>query len=734
MADNPWGPKDDGAVGLPSIGPGMNKRRPMANKPYEKPGRLGMEDGNTAKDEKLLEKIRKRMERCIGAEAERRKTQLAAQKFGAGEQWSQADANDRNVQQRPCLTVDRLGPIIRQVVNDQRLNRPTINVSPVGDRGDPEAAKMFKGLIRAIERECGADIAYDTAFESAVRIGEGYFKFNTEWESETSMNQVIVVERIRNRFTIYGDPDSKQPDGADWKYAFESEMIQIDQYKAEYPKADVTNFTQAGSGDKFQAWFTKEHVRIAVYWEVEKKERTLVRLSNGHVGCKDELHEDVQSAIESGKLEILEERESHDRQVRWYKTNGVQIIDRGDWLGKWIPIVQVVGNEIDLEGKLKLSGLIEPAMDAQRMYNYWITKYAEAVALAPMAPFVMAEGQDEGYEDEWRNANKVPYAVIHYRPTSFAGTNLPAPQRSPMPGIPEGFQNGAQTAAMDIMATTGVHIDLAAEQNSPDMRSGKAIREYRKPQDLGSAHYLDNYCRSLKHAGAIWIDLIPKVYDEQRQLVILREDDTEQKIEIDPHASKATGERMQGQTKLATFNPTIGKYGVTVTIGPDYATKRIENREDMLSLLQAIPHIGQAAADLIVKNFDFEDAETLTRRLAMALPPEALMPAAKDMKPEQQALVQKMQQQIQTLTQQLQLAAKELQEKGADRQIAQSKIDHDFEAKLLGIIQKASAEAAKIAAETARTHLEATKVSHGAHMDERRQDHAEAQPPKETKK
>ncbi len=670
------------------------------------------------------------MDRCIAAESDRRKCQTAAQKFGAGEQWSQADVNDRANQQRPCLTDDRLGPLIRQVVNGQRLNRPAINVSPVGDRGDPEAAKMFKGMIRAIERGCGADIAYDTAFESAVRIGEGYFKFNTEWESETSMNQVIVVERIRNRFTIYGDPDSKQPDGADWKYAFESEMIPTDRYKDEYPKADVTNFTQFGAGDKFSAWITKDQVRIAVYWEVEKKDRTLVRLSNGHVGWKDELHENVEGQLDSGALEILEERESHDRQVKWYKTNGIQIIDRGEWLGKWIPIVQVVGNEIDLEGKLKLTGLIEPAMDSQRLHNMYVTKYAEAVLLAPNAPWLMAEGQDEGYEEMWDSANRLPYSRLKYRPTGFGGANLPPPQRQPMPGIPEGFVAGMEQSAQAIMATTGIHVDMATDQSKVDIRSGKAIREYRKPQDLGSAHYEDNFGRSKIHAGNIFIDLIPKIYDERRQLVILREDNSEQKIEIDPHADKAVGEKQVNGKRLPTFNPTIGKYGVTVTIGPDYATKRIESREDILSLLQAIPHIGQIAADLIVKNFDFEDAETLAKRLLLALPPGMNQPDQKDMSPQVQALIQQMQTQIKTLNQGLQLAQKELADKNADRGIAEHKIDADYEAKILKIIADASKEAAKIAVMEAKLHLEGHKAEHGEHMAERAQ-HLAEHPPKE---
>ena len=731
MADNPWKPKDDGQIGLPSIDPGMNKLRPSVTR-VDPPKRLGLNDNNTKGDVKLLDKIRKRMDRCITAESERRKSQTAAQKFGAGDQWDAQDRDQRNNEQRPCITVDRLGPLIRQVVNNQRLNRPAINVSPVGDKGDPEAAKMFRGLIRAIERECGADIAYDTAFESAVRIGEGYFRFNVEYESETSMNQVIVVERIRNRFTVYGDPDSKQPDGADWRYCFVSEIIPLDEYKEEFPDFEPVNFEQSGTGDKFKAWFTKDGVRIAEYIEVEKKPRSLVRLSNGHVGWKDELHEDVEGDIEAGRLEVIEERESYERAVKWYKTNGIDIISRGEWLGKWIPIVQVCGNELDLEGKLKLTGLIEPAMDAQRLANYWRTMYAECLALTPKAKFIMAEGQDEGYEDEWKTANRSVQPVLHYRPLAFGGNNLPPPNPIPPPGVAQGFEKGAEMADMDMMATTGVRFDVAQDRHNVDPRSGKAIRAFQTPQDLGIAHYMDNFKRSLKHAGDIFIDLIPKIYDEKRQLVILREDDTEQKIEIDPHASKPLGEKQDASgKKLPTFNPTIGKYGVTVTIGPDFATKRQEASEEMLEFMQAIPQVAHFIADLVAKNKDWEGADEIAQRLAKTIPAQLMAPDKKDMTPQTSAYVQNLEGQVKQLGQQLQLAAKEIQEKDKDRAVAQDKIDKDYEAKILKVIADTSKEAAKIAVQEAKLHLEGHKAEHGAHMAERAQDLAEHPPKKE---
>lgn len=732
MADNPRDPKDDGKVGMPNIGPGMNKRRPAAANDYDDPKRLGANDTekDAQEDAKILERLRKRFERCIAYYADDRKRQMAALEFKAGKQWSDADATQRNIDQRPCLTINRLPVFIRQVTNDQRMNRPAIAISPVGAKGDAEAAKTYAGMIRALERKCSADIAYDTAFESAVTIGVGFWRILIEWEGDDTFDQTIVVKRVRNPFSIYGDPDGQEPDGADWRFAFATEMIPTDEFKDKYPKADVINFDMAGQGERFKEWLTKDTVRVAEYFEVTKEKTKLVKLDNGFEGFEDQLHDDVKAAIKSGKIQVLDERDAWERKVMWYKVTATQILEREEWPGKWIPIVPVLGNETDIAGKVQLSGLIEPAMDPQRMYNYYRTKEAEAVALAPMAPFVMEEGQAEGHEDEWRNANRTANAVLFYKGTSIGGRQTPPPQRQSPPGIPEGFVHGAEGAANDIMATTGIRFDVQADHRNVDDRSGKAIREFNRPQDLGASHYLDNFKRAKLHTGNIFVDLISKVYVEKQVVDILREDDTEGKVTLDPHAPKAQDDKQVGGKNMTIFNPNIGKYGVTVTIGPSYATRRIEAADSMLEFAKTMPQTAHLIADLIAKNMDWEGHEEMADRLAKALPPGLLTPDMKDVPPQVQALIQSLQNQLKQAGEQMKAMQAELNDKGADRAIAQDKIDRDYEAKILGIFEKAEANHAKILAEQARTFMDAVK-SDGARSDAKEQAELAAKQPKE---
>jgi hypothetical protein len=709
---------DSGRIGMPSVQPGMNKRAPGLEGADDKDRRALGADKKGEDDEKILGRIRKRMDRCIGAEADNRKSAVAALKFKAGDQWPSDVASQRNTDRRPCLTVNKLPIFIRQITNDQRQNRPAINVSPVGDRGDKEVAKMYRGMIRAIERDSNADVAYDTAFENAVSNGFGYCRILTEWEDGASFRQVIRVRRVRNPFTVYLDPDHQEPDGSDCRYGFVTEMVPKDEFEDLYPDATPVSFTQAGQGEKLKNWTDKDGIRVAEYYELKTDMADLIELDTGHVGWKDDLSDEVKKKLADGRIMARRERKAERHKVMWYKVTAIEILDEKEWPGHSVPLYPVIGNEIDIEGKVKLTGLIDAAMDPQRMYNYWRTKETEAIALAPNSPWLVEEGQIEGHEQEWRNANTKPMPYLSYKGTSVSGHPAPPPQRQPFAQVPAGIEAAIQGAAQDMMATTGIRFDPASQSASEaDHReSGRMLREVRRSTDIGAYHYVDNLARMLRRLGHDMVDLIPKVYDETQVLTILREDDAEEQVKLDPHAGQAFTEESQGpgKPKIKVFNPKAGKYGVTVTIGPSYATKRIEAGESMMEFAKAMPAVAGLIADLIAKNMDWEGGEEMAARLAKAVPANLLSTDHKDMSPQVQALVQSLQSQLQQLGQQLQAAMAQLNDKSEDRAIARQKIEADFEAKILATLSRAEADGNQLEFDKIKTVIDTVRAESDA--------------------
>jgi hypothetical protein len=657
------------------------------------------QDYASTPEDVLLAEARKRFERAAVNESENRQNAVDDLRFKNGEQWPDQIKSERTIARRPCLTINKMKTFVHQITNDQRQNRPAINVSPVGDKSDPETAKMLKGLIRQIERQSNADVAYDTGFDNAVSNGWGYWRILTEFESDATFNQSLRIGRIRNPFRVYLDPDRQEPDGSDAEWGFISDLIPRNEFRRQYPKAKLTDWQEAGTGDTMRDWATQTHVRVAEYYKFKYKPRTLLALANGHIGYKDELASEVQEMLDADAEMVVRTREVQTRQLCWYKITAHEILEEQELPGKWIPIIECVGDEIDIDGKVIKSGLVRDAKDPQRMYNYWATSETEMIALAPKAPYIMEEGQAEGHEKMWREANNKSFPYLLYKGTSISGKAAPPPARQQFAGPPTGIVQAKIGAAQDIQAVTGVRFDATLNERMHD-ESGRAIRELKRVGELGNFHYVDNLARSLRHTGRVLIDLIPKYYDTRRVLTILREDGTEEQVMIDPNQSKpvSTNEDAESRVKKI-YNPKVGDYDVAVTIGPSFATKRQEAAESMINFLKVLPNAAPLIGDLVAKNLDWPGAPEIAERLTTMLPPAIQDKSLENLPQEARGIVSGMKQQLEQTNQQLQQATAMLGEKDKDRALQQEKIDKDFQAKMASIASTMEQTVLKIMAD-----------------------------------
>src|ERR1035437_4700712 len=192
---------DERGVKLPRITSGMNKTAPLGLATQKNDERSKAEKPKKDKDDAadILWKAKKRFGHARTVESTNRKEGLEDLKFLNGEQWDPADARARAADSRPCITENRLPTFANQITNDQRQNRPSIVISPMGDKASKKDAKTLRGMIRAIERDSMADVAYDTGFQSAVHNGWGYWRVLTEFRSETGVtNKVVGIAQISN--------------------------------------------------------------------------------------------------------------------------------------------------------------------------------------------------------------------------------------------------------------------------------------------------------------------------------------------------------------------------------------------------------------------------------------------------------------------------------------------------------------------------------------------------------
>jgi len=679
----------------------------------------------------FLRIARERFHLCVDAEQTLRMAQLDDMQFRASEQWPEEIKQQRARDGRPCLTVNRLTQFVRQITNQARENKPAVLVSPQDDKADLKTAEVLQGMIRNIEANSRAPMVYATASDHQATIGRGWIRILTEYVDERSDKQRLILKRVRNPFTIYFDPACQELDYSDATFAFVVADMLPEVFKAEYGEeawgAGLADFESIG--DRRAEWLTGNSPRVAEYWYVESIKDEAWTLASGEAVLKSEVPEaNALADPTSGKvvavlgpqgpIPIVKRRPTRRKEVRAATISGVRILVGDEtqtkgalWPGQNIPIVPVIGDELDINGKVDYRGVVRDAKDPQRRYNYSVSAATETGALAPKSPYVAAEGQLEGRETQWQQANVASYSVLTYKPQSLDGHLVPPPQRNVAEPPIQAMVMLTQQADNDLKSVTGL-FDASLGAPGPE-QSGKAIMARQRQGDLGNVNYGDNLNFAIATVGRYLVDLIPKVYDTPQVMRILGIDDTPKTVLVHSGPGQMPPVDPQADGAENIFDIGVGEYDVTVSVGPSYQSRRQEAVAAMVQFVQAYPNAFPLIGDLLAKNMDWPGAMAISQRLAKMLPPplqEQPEGGPPPIPPEAQQQMEQMQQQLQMLEQALQAAQGQLQSQQIQTQSAERLKAMDVQAKTTIAQQQAAVDMARIQAESAAVTPESKTV------------------------
>jgi hypothetical protein len=657
---------------------------------------------------------RKRFDLVATTESTLRNEMLEDAKFRASEQWLPDIEDERSQDGRPCLTINRLPVFIRQVTNQQRANRPAVQVNPIDNDADPELAEVLQGIIRNIETNSDADVSYTQGGENQATIGRGYWRVVTEHvadgESLEAFNQELKIKRIRNPFTVYMDPTSQEFDGSDARFVFLIEDVPKEEYVARYGDVSWSSLEEFMSlGDSPPEWMPEGRIRVAEYFYIEQTRGTL-RAVVGPDGVPQVMNDESWAALkrmvetqqvdlEEGEepltmeaFQVVAEREVTSKRVKHAIINGCEILEGNedksegrDWPGRYIPVVKVVGDEIDINGKVDMRGIVRDARDPQRMYNYWVSAETEMIALAPKAPFMVAKGQLEGHESRWNTANTRNWAYLEYNPIDSSGQPVGPPQRNAFEPPIQALVAATQQADSDLKAVTGFH-DPSLGNLSANERSGKAILALQKQGDMANSHFLDNLGRSIRYTGRILLDLIPHIYDTPRIMRIIGDDQKERTVMVGANADQLPSQDQKPAWVDNIYDLSIGKYDVALSVGPSFQARRQEVQEMTQKLVEAYPDMMPVVGDILIANSEIPVAKEMSKRLKYwAISQGVLSPDLADtgeqVPPGAAAKMQALQKQLEETQQQAQAMQQQIQTDTVKAQATAQVKQLDIEAK-----------------------------------------------------
>jgi hypothetical protein len=566
-------------------------------------------------------------------------------RFMVGEQWDDTTRTRREAARKPVLSFNRLPAFVAQIVGARRLNETTIKILP-DSGGNKSVARVREGIIRNIQKESRADIAYDKALENQVICGIGNFAVELEYESADVFEQKITITSRPDAFSVLWDRMIQDPTGKDATHVFDVDTMPKDAFYARWPWATpsdlVVDVTLRGDL-RMNGWVSVDDVRVARYWRMRTHPRTLAMLNDGRVLDITDLTDESMPTFDQQKaMQILSDikvredgspimREVEKPYAEMYICSGLDVLEGPYRLPiSRVPLFRVPGWEINVGEWKHRFGLIRFMKDPQRLHNFFRSVLAEKLMQSPRAVWTAGASAVAGREQQWRQSHLSDDPLLVYNDESGA-----KPERVPPSQLEPALMQFAEVTSQDLKDISNIHeANLGMPSNEV---SGVAINARQRVSDTGSVIYHDNLTLAQEEGGRVVDELFGVTYDTPRVVKTLGDDAKYDLVAIN-------------QVGMPETDVTVGKYAVTVKTGPNFATKRVEALESMMAFVNANPQAAAYVLDLLADMMDWPGAEEFKRRIRMMLPPGLLDP--NDMTPEEQqraAGAQQAQQQQQEL-------------------------------------------------------------------------------------
>lgn len=555
--------------------------------------------------DKFLAEARQLFEKDKDADQDNRREAYDDIRFVADPvtQWDVRDRQNREKAGRPCPSLNRLQPFLKQISNNIRRNKPEIKFSPV-ESSDEAQTLLTSGIKDHIERNSDASRQYALWAHDGVTCGIGHLRGVIEPAEYDQRLYEVRLEHIEDPLSVVWDSAAVKRDRSDARHCWVIDYIPDDELEEAYPDA-MGEWPDETESSAWTDWHDSEteETRVCEYYRItnEPVREVMTPAAAKPVKIRGE------EALPEGSIQVSESTETVCRV--WLLTGG-KILEGGvegiAIPGGRIPIFPFIPSESRIGRRKVRKGVVRDAKDSVRMINWAMALMIEAMAATPKPKWTGPAKAFEGYEEHWEQASTSNKSYLPYNDQATAPPTYNQP-----PPFNVGLVNAMQVFDENIKQVTGIYdASLGARSNET---SGRAIRAREEQGDTATFDYLDEFNYSIAAVGKWLVRVIPEVYKQERQIRIVGQSQEEQVVQINGFDA----------AQNVKINPIEQlHFDVSVKTGPGFATQREEAAETMEAAIRAAPQLAPILLDLMMEMQDWPGADKAAKRLAEMLPPQ----------------------------------------------------------------------------------------------------------------
>jgi len=542
------------------------------------------------------------------------------------DQWDLNIRQARELINKPTMEFNKLTAIVRGILGEYRENSPTLTVRGVGTKVKQQTVDIYEGLIRHIEYESDADIAYQIAGRHGLECGWGAARVVSEYESPTSFNQVLRIKPIMDFQSAFWDPTATDANKADGDYCGVYSVLSLDKFKKYYGKICPNPQGVSGlTGNYYVQWNTRDTVMICEMYLKEYFEENIVQLSDDKEmtakEAKEVLDKQEQYLAQNPDAELMgfeplsiaNERVSRDYKMKHIIFVQNKILEETEYPGRILPIPYFEGDSTVIDGEQIPIPYIQDAIDTQKLMNYIGSEIAYGILRSRKETIMATADMIAGHEDDWLNPGQVQ-GWLEYNFDRTAGK----PEFINPPAFNDSFMTAYNNCNRDLMQILGRFEESRGEETNAV--SGKAINARKTASNKPVNLYDSNNQRGIKQIGKICLDMIPHIYDNKRDIMVMGKDRKSKSVAI----NQPNGFEMNpgGDIEERVDNDlTNGKYDIEIRVDGSFDAQQSQAMDVMIRLAQVNPAIGNLIPDLLAENSGLKNTPQMVERLRTLVPP-----------------------------------------------------------------------------------------------------------------
>jgi len=596
--------------------------------------------------------------------------------FVLGRQWTEEDESQMlKTYSKNAMVANHLSAMSNGMSGEQQQNTPQLEVVPLSDCTEQEA-EIRELLTKDIMFSTKAKSVCQIYATQAQVGGYSAYYLDTEYSHPKSFDLDPVYRNFKDPTRSYFDMSAEHPNKIDSIESGYISRMTRSKFRAVYgkelenkimktmsptaSKEEIALAIQPNHGEDVFNWADADGITINDYYKVKIKKYKIYKLSSGDVVTEDELHdliesskfqqniydaevvdydnsviddetsepfaeedlpEDLKDSEPDNRVTIFQNGEpvriedskwEEERIVMRYKIAGDFILEQEEFPSSFSPVIFVDQNSYyDKNGKQITKSFFNDCVDTQKYINYLRTQSAYILKITRYDQYMGSKKNVQSLDSQraWGDPTNTKGLLTYDE--SPNGNN---PEPLIRPELSQSLFTQYELAVEDLYRTTGLYpTRMGADGNET---SGVAVRERTKQGNYATQPFRTNINLAIEAGGQVLNEMIPRVYDSERVVALMKPDTGMENVTINRQADEY-GMQVENDIRKGT-------YKVSLKPGPSYEGQKQEALYSLQDVLQADPTSFNLIADLYAENLPLMNTIEIKNRLKTRVPKEII--------------------------------------------------------------------------------------------------------------